>query len=296
MTSYDGTVKVDNTTKRQYTVASNEETYTLYMPATSTAVAAGDLVAFAPTSDDTYADNDVDVITSGAVYVDEYSETDSTLTFFTTVVKGSAGEYTGVDRNTLALDDDCAIVYVDADGDAAGSDIGIGEFDSVNGYKNAAIVTKEVDGEDIIVAIFVETSGECDILSSTLSEGMTDSQIKDLDDGIYVPADGDFTTSGNVTGNPEDNIIVKFTVKEATTKVSLSVSDGTTEYMNSGSPLEFTGLDWAADSDHFIFFHVYGGDNNPDLSAGGTFTVTVKDVDNNSTLYSGPINVAPKGE
>ena len=289
--SYDGRVKVDDSSYRQYTVVSNDETYTLYMP-TSATVAAGDLVSFEPTSDDTYANNDVDVITSGAIYVDEYSESDGTLTYFTVVEKDADGGFAGVDQNTLALDDDCAIVYVDADEGEGGSDFGINSFDSVNGYKNAAIVTETSGDEQVIVAIFVETSGECDILSSTLSKGMDADDVKDLSDGIYTPADKDFANSTtDVTGNVADNRIVKFTVgAEATTSVSLSVKGGDVDYT------ETLTVDYKANTAHFIYFHVYGGDNNPDLSEGGTFTVTVTDETNDVVLYSGMINVAPKGE
>ena len=40
-------------------------------------------------------------------------------------------------------------------------------------YKNAAIVTKVVDGANVVQAIFVETSNECNILGTTPPSGNT---------------------------------------------------------------------------------------------------------------------------
>ena len=46
-----------------------------------------------------------------------------------------------------------------------GRDIGVNAFDSVTGYKNAAIITStDTKGNELIVAIFVETSNKVDIL------------------------------------------------------------------------------------------------------------------------------------
>ena len=162
VTSYNGTVKIDSVAYYQYTVASNDETYTVNMN-TNEKIAKGNLVSFDPVGDSIYAADDLTVVSGTAVYVKEYSEADGTLTYFTSK-SGSEGQWTGETQKTLALDEDCVIVYVDADGDAAGSDIGVNGFDSVTGYKNAAIVTKSVDDENVIVAIFVETSNKCDIL------------------------------------------------------------------------------------------------------------------------------------
>ena len=164
VTGANGRVKIDDSYYYRYTVASNSETYTINIPG-NTVIATGDLVSFEPTSDNTYANSDLTKVTSTAVYVKEYSESDGTLTYFTAVT-GSAGNYAGdpATQSTLALDDDCAIIYVDADGDVAGSEVGVNGFDSVTGYKNAVVVTKNTSDGTVITAIFVETSNKCDIL------------------------------------------------------------------------------------------------------------------------------------
>ena len=63
---------------------------------------------------------------------------------------------------TKALDSDAQIVYVNQDKDKAGDDIGVGEYDSINNYKNAVVVIG-TDGK--IDAIIVESSGECSIIN-----------------------------------------------------------------------------------------------------------------------------------
>ena len=171
VTAYNGKVKIDGTEYHEYVAASNDDTYTLYFTDANNTTAdleAGDLISFDPSSDNTYGAAElptkITASNSTGVYVKEYSEADGTLTYFTTVESSDDG-YTGdVDtQKTLALDEDCAIVYVDADGDAAGDEIGINSFDSVTGEMNAAIVTDTKDGDQVIVAIFVETSGDCGI-------------------------------------------------------------------------------------------------------------------------------------
>ena len=130
-----------------------------------------------------------------------------------------------------------------------------------------------------------------------LDNGMDASDVKDLPDGTYVPTDDDFAP-GDVAGEPENNVIVKFTVGDtATSSVSLSIKDSTgAEKMPGGSAKTF-GVTWAANTEHFIYFNVYGGEgggtDDPDLSAGGTYTVTVKDETNNEVLYTGTITVEP---
>ena len=205
-----GRVKIGDNYYYQYVVAANaEDSYTLNMN-DNDIIAKGDLVSFEPVSDNAYGNTDVTVIDDGAVYVKEYSESDGTLTYFA-AKEGAAGDYEGVasTQKTLALDDDCAIVYVDADGDAAGSEIGINPFDGVTGYKNAAIVTKEVDGENIIVAIFVETSNECSILAT--GDALISPSITDVTDRL--DRDGNVEIVGAV---PAGNLVSNFDTVEVT--------------------------------------------------------------------------------
>ena len=161
------TVKVGDEYKNAYTVANDQASYTVYLP-TSASLTKGNIVAFEKASDDIYAAADVKVLANGAAavdgtayvaYIDEMDGED-VLSYFTGVSGNDATGYTGTGSKTYALDDDCKIVYVDQDNDAAGSNIGINEFDGVKGYANAIVVIKDSK----IQAIIIESSGKCNIL------------------------------------------------------------------------------------------------------------------------------------
>jgi len=196
-----------------YTVQANGEEYTVNSKDGS--LAKGDLVFFDQTADDNYNKGDVKVVTGAtenmqAVYVKEHSEKDGTLTFYTTLTKdGNAWKGSVASQVTLALDEDCVIVYVDKDGTKSAAESSIEEFDSVNGYKNAAIVTETTEladgsSETKIVAIYAETSNKCDILDDAaviLPEGADLDTILDAPNGVYTTEDEDFFTNNSLSLN-----------------------------------------------------------------------------------------------
>ena len=151
-----GTVKVGDEYKSEYKVANNAGEYTVYMPvASQSQVKKGDIVSFDVSSDNIYGTGDVTVYTdANAVYVYELDK-DKVLSYYTSLEEGRT-------MITKALDSDAQIVYVNQDKDKAGDDIGVGEYDSINNYKNAVVVIG-TDGK--IDAIIVESSGECSIIN-----------------------------------------------------------------------------------------------------------------------------------
>ena len=136
------TVKVNDEYKKAYTVANDQETYTVYVGSNSSVISKGDIVSFEKASDDVYADDDITVYTSAdKAYIKEMDGED-VLSYYA-AVKQDNGIYVGDGAlKTYALDDDCQIIYVDQDNDAAGSNIGVNE----------------------IQAIIIESSGKCNIL------------------------------------------------------------------------------------------------------------------------------------
>ena len=175
VTGYAGTTKQDGTSYYEYTVKNNEEEFTLLFTAKQEKFT-GKLVSFEPVSDNVYSAEDILVFAKpfaddnydlADVYVKELNEDDKTLTFFGETKKVDKDSYEGVEasQSTYALDDDCTIVYVNAEDGELGRDIGVNGFDSVTNHKNAAIVTStDTKGNKVIVAIFVETSNKVDIL------------------------------------------------------------------------------------------------------------------------------------
>lgn len=163
-----GVVEIDSDYYNKYTVANDSESFTVYLPTGST-LTVGSLVGFDKASDDIYSASDITAYTGSsfdttnglATYVKSYSESDQTLTYFTSI-SGSAGSYTGSTPVTVALDDDCVIVYVNTDDDEAGENVGISAFDGITGYKNVLLIRDSSTSK--VVAIFVESSGDSDII------------------------------------------------------------------------------------------------------------------------------------
>lgn len=174
VTDVNGTVKIDSKDYNEYIVAANDKTYTVNVISTAASIEKGALVYFDPAADNTYGVGDVTVTVAGTtvdgktpkdVYVKEHSTEDNTLTYWTALTGSDANGWKGDEDTvaTLSLDDDCVIVYVDAKNNKGASDMGINGIDGVHDYKNARIVTETSGGVETIVAIFVETSGECNI-------------------------------------------------------------------------------------------------------------------------------------
>ena len=202
VSSYAGRRAVDGTRYYQYTVDSNDSTYTININS-STAVSKGDLVYFDPAADEIYSTGDLHVITKDtpkmqAVYVDEYDEADKTLSFFTGKTGNDTDGYEGTGSGVYALDDDCAIVFVDVDDDKAGSNIGINSFDPVKGYKNAVIITETQSGDEVIVAILVETSNKANILdvADVISGNANEDDVQEtINNGSDAVVDGNLTSA-----------------------------------------------------------------------------------------------------
>ena len=154
-----GIEKINDDYQMVYTVANNEGEYTVYMP-TSATLEEGDIVYFDQSADKTYSKTDVKKITTG-LYAKELDK-DKVLSYYTSVTK-TGDIYVGNGLENVALDSDAKIVYVDQDNDKAGTDIGVTEFDKINGYANIAIVK---GSDDKIDAIIVESSNECDIATA----------------------------------------------------------------------------------------------------------------------------------
>ena len=153
VTAANGTVKVGDEYKSEFKVANNKSEYTVYMPTTSQVVK-GDVVSFDLASDNIYGNSDVKVYASAdAKYIDELDK-DNVLSYYDSI---------GGSLITKALDSDAQIVYVDQDKDAAGQDIGVGEYDAIDQYANAVVVDSDNDGK--IDAIIVESSGECNVVN-----------------------------------------------------------------------------------------------------------------------------------
>jgi ribosomal 50S subunit-recycling heat shock protein len=180
-----GQVKIGDDFFNKYSVVNNKETYTVQIQdgADYDTLTKGNVVAFAPSSDNQYDDNtgfivlsaknvytdtkktiDGTTYTVSTVYVKEYNESDKTLSYYTG--KGTADgdkAYTApTGLKTAGVDDDVVIYYVNADDDKAGDEIGVNEFNAQTGYANAIIL---VNSDSAVEYIVVETSDEANIFA-----------------------------------------------------------------------------------------------------------------------------------
>ena len=153
-----GVVKIGDDEYTSYTIENDTASFTVYTD--EDIIATGDLVKFNITNDSIVEADDVTVLTDGDVYAKELNETDNTLVFYT----GVDSDKKGTGMTTYALDEDVVIIYVNVDDGEAGEEIGINAFDAVEPKKNILVVTDGTGDDLVVVAIFVETSGECDIL------------------------------------------------------------------------------------------------------------------------------------
>ena len=211
-----GIEKINDDYQMVYTVANNEGEYTVYMP-TSATLEEGDIVYFDQSADKTYSKTDVKKISTG-LYAKELDK-DKVLSYYTSVTK-TGDIYVGNGLENVALDSDAKIVYVDQDNDKAGTDIGVTEFDKINGYANIAIVK---GSDDKIDAIIVESSNECDIATAakaTLNKEFTATTAETVT--FTVSNAPSFTAPLTATLKNADGTTVASNVATATAAISAS--------------------------------------------------------------------------
>ena len=172
VSSENGTVKVNDDTYTSYTVDVDESTQktVLIEGDNDSTLKEGDLVSFDVASDDIYATSDITVYypesnhtatnNAAAVFVKEYDEAGQILSYYTGAGSVSDGVYPGTGLTTKAVDEDVQIVYVDAEDNTAGSEIGVNAFDGVTGKANVVVVFEDNNTSKPIVAIYVDVNSD----------------------------------------------------------------------------------------------------------------------------------------
>ena len=172
VSSENGTVKVNDDTYTSYTVDVDESTQkaVLIEGDNDSTLKEGDLVSFDVASDDIYATSDITVYypesnhtatnNAAAVFVKEYDEAGQILSYYTGAGSVSDGVYPGTGLTTKAVDEDVQIVYVDAEDNTAGSEIGVNAFDGVTGKANVVVVFEDNNTNKPIVAIYVDVNSD----------------------------------------------------------------------------------------------------------------------------------------
>ena len=185
VSSYVGVRSIDNTSYNQYTVATSaDNSVTVNLPIGST-MSTGSLVYFDESSDAIYngaaaSGKDIVILNlsmANAVAVKSYDASAGLLSYYDGTSRASANQaFTGT-GSVLAytLEKDVKIVYVDADGKKGGEEIGVTQFDGNTGYANAVVL--DIDNDNIIDAVYVETSGKVNLLGDAAFAGVSNVSI-----------------------------------------------------------------------------------------------------------------------
>jgi hypothetical protein len=260
VTAANGYSYVDGSRYLSYTAANNNGTYTMLMGTADEdlKLTAGQLVSFAPATDNIYANSDVEVYAGTdiadyqvglATWVKEYNAADKTLTYWTGIDQTGENAFTGTSgtEKTVALDDNVVIAYVDADEQAGGSEIGVSAFDPTTGNRNVLLIRDSATTK--IVAIIVESSREADILGTGVTVSVDSANTSET----WAAAN---TTSDKVTFNitsdvADDTVAVAWFDSEGesaeqptnvtvTGNGSLTLTDGegTLVMKGNGTPIE----------------------------------------------------------
>ena len=162
-----GVVKLEDTVYSQFVVWTGTKT-TINVEGDTVRLSKGDYVVFDESRNGTYAVGDVTKLetVSGTrtvtdVAVKEYSTSDAVLSYYT-LVELKDKTYAGKSDTlrTAAMDKNAVVIYVNRSSKTAGDEIGVNPFDTATGYANVKMVQ---DKDGVIVALLVETSGECNV-------------------------------------------------------------------------------------------------------------------------------------
>lgn len=151
----------------------------------------------------------------------------------------------------------------------------------------AALVVDVVNNEWIGAGTYNDVLG-----TMVVGAGVTADALKNMQDGVYVPTDTAFAP-GDVSGEPEDNVIFKFTTNDATKNYVLSIKSGDAEVYTEtlATPANGGHFFWvtttAADTGNNSGTGTYAAQN---FAAGAyTYTITIQGTD--TVVASGSFNV-----
>jgi len=245
-----GTRKIDDDTYYQYTVAVGRDELLTVNVDDNTSIAAGNLVIFDEKTDSLYDGNvDFTVLTSSAaIAVKSYNDASKLLTYYNGTSRAdanSAFDGTGSIQSTT-VDDDVVIRYVNADDKKAGDEIGVNAFDGTTGFANAAIY--DVDGDGLYDVIFVETSGDVNLLGNTAFGAVTTESITASD------ATGDNASAYSVSAPASVEVGASFTVTVSCTGINDTTNAKetvTVTYNGTAKVLTFTSASASSQSVSF---------------------------------------------
>lgn len=152
VSKYDGRVQIDDSTYYQYTIEVNEAQYSLRV--TEKKFKTGNIVKFEPESSNVYSAEQCILIDQDYVnehsdamkcgYVIEYNEAKRTVTIASAVTMDEAlGYYVPEDEVTYKISEEVEYYYVDRDHFESGPEVGMMEYDVIEGKRNILAVLEQ---------------------------------------------------------------------------------------------------------------------------------------------------------
>ena len=215
---------------------------------------------------------------SSLAAIDTYNDTSKLVRAYQNLYFNGTNDKYNVGAGKIVADS--TVIYIDENGyvveDATPS--AAEELSGGNGYYANAFMVVNADNEiDLLVyesnnRIKDGSNKEVTLTKTTTKDGITlspsmnNATVKDLDDGVYIPADKSFVTNpGDVAGEAKDNLIFKFTTSDSTKtyKLTITGSDGQEKYSE-----EFAS---PADGGHFFYVTTKAGTVSSQNAGDGTY-------------------------
>lgn len=211
---------------------------------------------------------------------------------------GNAMTFAG-DAKRHEMSDDVEYIFIDDSEDVGvdgltSKDIALADEPSEGAFTSNAYILTD-DSGDVVLVVY-DVDNEVDAKETFLTGIKSDQDVKNAADGVYTPTEKGFAASGNITGEAQDNRIIKFSApEEATYTLTIVDSKGGQVYKETSEEMEI--------GPHFFYICVNGASSSAPNAGEGTYkdksfakgsynvTVTTGTGDNVKTVLTGSFTV-----
>ena len=211
---------------------------------------------------------------------------------------GNAMTFAG-DAKRHEMSDDVEYIFIDDSEDVGvdgltSKDIALADEPSEGAFTSNAYILTDESGD--VVLVVYDVDNEVDAKETFLTGIKSDQDVKNAADGVYTPTEKGFAASGNITGEAQNNRIIKFSApEEATYTLTIVDSKGGQVYKETSGEMEI--------GPHFFYICVNGASSSAPNAGEGTYkdksfakgsynvTVTTGTGDNVKTVLTGSFTV-----
>ena len=211
---------------------------------------------------------------------------------------GNAMTFAG-DAKRHEMSDDVEYIFIDDSEDVGvdgltSKDIALADEPSEGAFTSNAYILTDESGDVVLVVYDVDNEVDA---KETLLTGITKADdVKKAADGVYTPTEKTFAEANDITGEAQDNRIIKFSApEEATYTLTIVDSKGGQVYKETSGEMEI--------GPHFFYICVNGASSSAPNAGEGTYkdksfakgsynvTVTTGTGDNVKTVLTGSCTV-----